>query len=205
MGSARSPSSRLPCRSGSETAGYRASSSTARRASQPGGDAAAFPAAVPHAMKDGTLRRRLGRAAGASSGRARPGAGRRAACAGRSCLSSEPEAPRRPRQGHAPPHPSVVLRDFLEDDRARSGVPSGSALPAFYDLGEDASGRRTIFSICSYLAEREPRLNVQLGVFERRTGRLCGCAGLRGRGNRTDARFSIRAQSRPMGPVPGGR
>jgi [ribosomal protein S5]-alanine N-acetyltransferase len=77
--------------------------------------------------------------------------------------------------------PRFVLRDFLEDDRAAFlAYQTDPRYRCLYDLGEDG-GRQAhdLFDRFVSWQREEPRLNVQIGVFERRTGRLCGCAGLR--------------------------
>ncbi len=77
--------------------------------------------------------------------------------------------------------PRFALRDFLEKDRAAFlACQMDPRYRRLYDLGE-AHERQAhdLFDLFVSWQREEPRLNVQIGVFERRTGRLCGCAGLR--------------------------
>lgn len=74
-----------------------------------------------------------------------------------------------------------VLRDFDPADRlAFLAYQMDPRYRRLYDLDEGyAEPASELFS--SFLAWRdeEPRRNYQLGIFESRDGRLCGCAGLR--------------------------
>jgi len=74
-----------------------------------------------------------------------------------------------------------VLRDFEPADRvAFLAYQMDPRYRRLYDLDEGYEKQASeLFS--SFLTWRDevPRRNYQLGIFERRNGRLCGCAGLR--------------------------
>jgi len=80
-----------------------------------------------------------------------------------------------------------LLRDFGESDRGE--FVSYQADPrylALYDLdGGDARRAQDLFDRFLEWQATNPRANIQLGIFDRRTGGLCGCAGLRDIGDGT--------------------
>lgn len=80
--------------------------------------------------------------------------------------------------------PRFVLRDFLEADRAAFvGYQVDARYRRLYDLDATyAEHASDLFSLFLHWQDESPRLNHQLGIFERGTGRLCGSAGLRGQG-----------------------
>jgi ribosomal-protein-alanine N-acetyltransferase len=77
-----------------------------------------------------------------------------------------------------------VLRDFEQADLAAFlGYQTDPRYRRLYDLDESyAQQASDLFSLFLAWQQEEPRRNFQLGIFERGTGRLCGCAGLRGTG-----------------------
>ncbi len=77
-----------------------------------------------------------------------------------------------------------LLRDLTEADRATFvAYQSDPRYRRLYDLDESyAHDASELFSLFLTWQPEEPRQNYQLGIIERRTGRLCGCAGLRGMG-----------------------
>jgi ribosomal-protein-alanine N-acetyltransferase len=81
--------------------------------------------------------------------------------------------------------PRFVLRDFEQADRAAFlGYQMDPRYRRLYDLGEAyARQAADLFSLFLSWRQENPRQNYQLGVFERSTGRLCGCAGLRTSGS----------------------
>lgn len=75
-----------------------------------------------------------------------------------------------------------VLRDFLAQDwPAFAAYQTDPRYAALYDLDADAAAAqaRSLFERFIAWQSEVPRLNFQLGIFERRGGRLCGSAGLR--------------------------
>jgi ribosomal-protein-alanine N-acetyltransferase len=77
--------------------------------------------------------------------------------------------------------PRFLLRDFTEEDRAGFvGYQMHPRYRRLYDFDE-GHGRQAnaLFDLFRSWRLQEPRRNFQLGIFERQTGRLCGCAGLR--------------------------
>jgi ribosomal-protein-alanine N-acetyltransferase len=81
--------------------------------------------------------------------------------------------------------PRFVLRDFEQADRAAFlGYQMDPRYRRLYDLGEAyARQAADLFSLFLSWRQENPRQNYQLGIFERSTGRLCGCAGLRTSGS----------------------
>ena len=77
--------------------------------------------------------------------------------------------------------PRFILRDFLEPDRA--AFISYQMDPRYrhlYDIGQvDEQRAQNLFDLFITWQREVPRQNFQAGIFERKTGRLCGCAGLR--------------------------
>jgi [ribosomal protein S5]-alanine N-acetyltransferase len=75
----------------------------------------------------------------------------------------------------------LLLRDFMAPDRAAfisyQMDPRYRRLYGFGDADEQRVG--DLFDLFISWQREAPRLNFQVGIFERDTGRLCGCAGLR--------------------------
>jgi ribosomal-protein-alanine N-acetyltransferase len=74
-----------------------------------------------------------------------------------------------------------VLRDFVEADRgAFLMYQTDPRYRRLYDLDETYADQASdLFSRFLAWQREVPRRNYQLGIFERHTKRLCGCAGLR--------------------------
>jgi RimJ/RimL family protein N-acetyltransferase len=74
-----------------------------------------------------------------------------------------------------------ILRDFLGADRA--AFMSYQMDPRYchlYDIGQaDDKRAQDLFDLFITWQREVPRQNFQVGIFERETGRLCGCADLR--------------------------
>ena len=77
--------------------------------------------------------------------------------------------------------PRFVLRDFAESDRVSFiAYQSDPRYLALYDLdATDTARAQHLFDRFLGWQTKEPRTEIQLGIFERHSGRLCGCAGLR--------------------------
>jgi ribosomal-protein-alanine N-acetyltransferase len=77
--------------------------------------------------------------------------------------------------------PRFLLRDFIEADRA--GFLAYQMDPrylALYDFdASDVQRPNDLFDLFRKWSGATPRCNFQIGIFDRRTGELCGCAGLR--------------------------
>lgn len=81
--------------------------------------------------------------------------------------------------------PRFVLRDFAEAHRqAFVAYQCDSRYRRLYDLSS-ADGQQAHELFTRFLAwqQENPRQNFQVGIFERDTNRLCGCAGLRKAGS----------------------
>lgn len=77
--------------------------------------------------------------------------------------------------------PRFFLRDFIEPDRpAFTAYQNDPRYRRLYESG-DADDQRVqkLFDLFIVWQQENPRQNFQVGIFERTTGRLCGCAGLR--------------------------
>jgi len=81
-----------------------------------------------------------------------------------------------------------VLRDFERADFAAFlSYQTDPRYRQLYDLDETyAQQASELFCLFLSWQQEEPRRNYQLGIFERATGRLCGCAGLRKEGASED-------------------
>jgi ribosomal-protein-alanine N-acetyltransferase len=77
--------------------------------------------------------------------------------------------------------PRFLLRDFEQSDLAAFlAYQSDPRYRDLYDLDEGHAQRAfDLFSLFTSWQREEPRRNYQLGIFERSSGQLCGCAGLR--------------------------
>lgn len=77
--------------------------------------------------------------------------------------------------------PRLLLRDFIESDRAAFlAYQMDPRYRRLYDIDEaDEQRAHRLFDMFMSWQRVEPRRNFQIGIFEQRTGRLCGCAGLR--------------------------
>ena len=74
-----------------------------------------------------------------------------------------------------------VLRDLERADlTAFLSYQTDPRYRRLYDLDEAYAERASeLFRLFLSWQQEQPRRNYQLGIFERATGRLCGCAGLR--------------------------
>lgn len=74
-----------------------------------------------------------------------------------------------------------LLRDFIEVDRpAFVAYQMDPRYLALYDYdAADVQRANDLFDRFEAWRQEIPRVNFQLGVFDRRTNELCGCAGLR--------------------------
>lgn len=73
-----------------------------------------------------------------------------------------------------------VLRDLTESDRSRFlEYQSDLRYRRLYDLPDDLGRPNELFDLFVDWQKRKPRRNFQLGIFDSRSGRLCGCVGLR--------------------------
>lgn len=79
-------------------------------------------------------------------------------------------------------HPRFLLRDFEAEDRdAFVDYQLDPRYLALYDLDpRDTRRAHDLFDLFREWQRARPRTHFQLGIFERSTGRLCGCAGVRG-------------------------
>lgn len=77
--------------------------------------------------------------------------------------------------------PRFLLRDFHYDDRdAFIAYQSDPRYLRLYDFNPgDVERADKLFELFMAWQGDEPRVNFQLGIFDRRSGRLCGSAGLR--------------------------
>ncbi|WP_408639598.1 GNAT family N-acetyltransferase [Roseomonas populi] len=77
--------------------------------------------------------------------------------------------------------PRFLLRDFHHDDRdAFIGYQNDPRYLRLYDFNPQDSERASrLFDLFMTWQDEDPRTNIQLGIFDRRSGRLCGSAGLR--------------------------
>ncbi len=78
--------------------------------------------------------------------------------------------------------PTVTLRDFEPPDRsAFVAYQMDPRYRRLYDFDENRTRADDLFDLFATWRAEEPRRNLQLGIFHKRTNRLCGCAGLRKR------------------------
>jgi [ribosomal protein S5]-alanine N-acetyltransferase len=84
--------------------------------------------------------------------------------------------------------PRFILRDFLEADRAAFiSYQMDPHYRCLYDIGQtDEQRAQNLFDLFITWQREVPRQNFQAGIFERETGRLCGCAGLRKAGRQDE-------------------
>lgn len=77
--------------------------------------------------------------------------------------------------------PRFFLRDFSEADRRPFiGYQMDPRYHDLYDLSDVDSARASaLFDLFAEWRQQRPRLNYQVGIFDRTTLHLCGCAGLR--------------------------
>ena len=77
--------------------------------------------------------------------------------------------------------PRFLLRDFFEADRQSFiDYQMDPRYQGLYDwVDADAGRASTLFDRFSVWRQQNPRQNFQVGIFERTSSRLCGCAGLR--------------------------
>ena len=77
-----------------------------------------------------------------------------------------------------------LLRDFSEVDRQSFiDYQMDPRYQALYDwVDADAGRATTLFDLFNVWRRQNPRQNLQVGIFERASSRLCGCAGLRQQG-----------------------
>ena len=76
--------------------------------------------------------------------------------------------------------PRLVLRDFRREDRpAFVAYQTDPRYRRLYGFGEDDRRAGALFvQFLAWQAE-QPRRNIQVGIFDRGSGRLCGSCGLR--------------------------
>jgi [ribosomal protein S5]-alanine N-acetyltransferase len=76
-----------------------------------------------------------------------------------------------------------ALQDLRESDRAAFiTYQMDPRYRRLYNFGDaDQRKAQELFDLFLFISwqKQDPRMNFQLGIFERATGRLCGCAGLR--------------------------
>lgn len=77
--------------------------------------------------------------------------------------------------------PRFSLRDFVVADRAAFlAYQTDPRYRDLYDIPEGHDGRaRELFDLFLTWQAEQPRHNYQVGIFDRQTGRLCGCGGIR--------------------------
>lgn len=74
----------------------------------------------------------------------------------------------------------IVLRDFEEIDRAAFlKYQTDPRYLRLYDFGSGIDRPNELFDQFLQWQDEQPRRNIQLGIIERASGRLLGCAGLR--------------------------
>ncbi|MBU3078836.1 GNAT family N-acetyltransferase [Sphingomonas quercus] len=75
----------------------------------------------------------------------------------------------------------ILLRDFTEADRpAFLAYQLDPRYLALYDFdASDVRRPNDLFDLFTRWSGEMPRRNFQLGIFDRRTGALCGCGGIR--------------------------
>lgn len=74
----------------------------------------------------------------------------------------------------------IVLRDFRFEDRsAFVEYQMDPRYRSLYDIDEDGTHACDLFEMFQGWQDEKPRRNLQLGIFDAVTNRLCGCAGLR--------------------------
>jgi ribosomal-protein-alanine N-acetyltransferase len=78
-----------------------------------------------------------------------------------------------------------LLREFSDTDRqAFLDYQMDPRYQALYDqIGADAGRANGLFDLFGAWRRENPRQNLQIGIFEKTTSRLCGCGGLRCAGN----------------------
>jgi len=78
-------------------------------------------------------------------------------------------------------HPRFSLRDFTKADQPPFlAYQMDPRYLALYDFDPaDVQRAVDLFELFRAWRDALPRLNFQLGIFDKRTGELCGCAGLR--------------------------
>ena len=78
--------------------------------------------------------------------------------------------------------PRFLLRDFEDADRdAFVAYQTDPRYAALYDLDPgDTQRAENLFDLFRAWRQARPRSDFQPGLFEQGTGKLCGCAGLRG-------------------------
>ena len=77
--------------------------------------------------------------------------------------------------------PRFILRDFTGDDYADfRDYQTDPRYRALYDIpmGDKTPGS-DLFSLFLGWQEERPRINFQLGIFDKKDGSLCGCGGIR--------------------------
>lgn len=74
----------------------------------------------------------------------------------------------------------LVLRDLVEADRAAFiSYQTDPRYLQLYDFDAEPVRPDTLFDLFLHWQRDEPRINLQLGIFEAETGRMLGCCGLR--------------------------
>ena len=76
----------------------------------------------------------------------------------------------------------ITLRDFENDDRAAFiAYQMDPRYRRLYDFSDDPVRAGRLFDLFLSWQIEEPRRNLQIGIFDTATNRLCGCVGLRDR------------------------
>jgi ribosomal-protein-alanine N-acetyltransferase len=77
--------------------------------------------------------------------------------------------------------PRLLLRDFSDADRQPFiDYQMDPRYRGLYDsIDADAGRVHELFDLFGMWRQQNPRRNLQVGIFERTSSRLCGCAGLR--------------------------
>ena len=74
----------------------------------------------------------------------------------------------------------ILLHDFTEADRAAFiEYQTDPRYVQLYDYDGETERPSKLFDLFLQWQREQPRLNLQLGIYESNTGRLLGCAGLR--------------------------
>ncbi len=76
--------------------------------------------------------------------------------------------------------PRLLLRDFHRSDRpAFVAYQTDPRYRRLYGFGEDDRRAHALFDLFLEWQSEQPRRDLQVGIFDNGSGRLCGCCGLR--------------------------
>lgn len=76
--------------------------------------------------------------------------------------------------------PRFLLRDFAEPDRRPFiDYQMDPRYRRLYEFNDDEARANELFDRFGAWRQQEPRQNLQVGIFDAKNSRLCGCAGLR--------------------------